>query len=343
MLEQFEIEVPPLPEQRAIYALSQSLDERRSSCEVHLRGADESLRRFRQSVLAAACSGRLTADWRESSGLDPEVSDRLVAALRLSADPRRRKHSAADVESAADGFPREWRMASGADVFTFVTSGSRGWAKFYSESGPLFLRVGNLDHDSLDLDLRDVQHVDPSDSAEAVRTRVRSDDLLISITADVGMVGVVPSHLIDAYVNQHIAIARPHPTLNSRFLAVFVAAPNGGQKQLGALQRGATKAGLGLDDIRSLSIPVPPREEQDEIAQRVDRLFGAADELTRRIDKCGRQVGRISQAVLSQAFRGDFILTGGSVNHTPASGRRKPLGSDSTKKSGRGNASRRRN
>jgi hypothetical protein len=40
----------------------------------------------------------------------------------------------------------EWPVVKSGDLFSFLTSGSRGWAKYYSESGPLFLRVGNLDH-----------------------------------------------------------------------------------------------------------------------------------------------------------------------------------------------------
>ena len=57
--------------------------------------------------------------------------------------------------------PEEWRLVNGDTVFWFVTSGSRRWAKYYSDSGSLFLRIGNLGHDAISLDLEEVRKVTP--------------------------------------------------------------------------------------------------------------------------------------------------------------------------------------
>ena len=86
-------------------------------------------------------------------------------------------------------------------LFDFVTSGSRGWAKYYADKGALFLRMGNLDHASISLDLTDIQRVDPPEGAEGTRTKVERGDILISITADVGMTGLVPSTLEKAFTS----------------------------------------------------------------------------------------------------------------------------------------------
>ena len=40
--------------------------------------------------------------------------------------------------------PENWRWTKGDSIFSFVTSGSRGWARYYSNSGPIFIRMGNL-------------------------------------------------------------------------------------------------------------------------------------------------------------------------------------------------------
>jgi type I restriction enzyme S subunit len=306
VLRAFEIEVPPLELQSDIVALSCAVDVQLSSSVLHLATARRAIERFRQAVLAAACSGRLTAGWREVHLQVGQSADGLLRELRSL------RGQSLDQESSAEAFdfPETWRVATGAEAFIFVTSGSRGWAKYYSEEGPAFLRVGNLDRHRLDLDLTAVQAVTPPSSAESRRTRVQPGDLLISITAEVGMVGVVPSDLGEGYVNQHVAIARPHPKLTSRYLAAFVAAPSYGEAQLDALQRGATKAGLGLDDIRALSIPLPPPAEQVEIAQRLDRLMAFADDLGARLDAAGQRINRTSQAVLAKAFRGDLELDG---------------------------------
>src|SRR5947209_6014535 len=90
---------------------------------------------------------------------------------------------------------RSWARVRSGELFSFVTSGSRGWARFYADAGPRFIRAGNLNHDSITLDLSDVQRVQPPDGPEPARTRVRGGDILISVTADVGMVGLVPQEV----------------------------------------------------------------------------------------------------------------------------------------------------
>src|SRR4051812_25698364 len=94
-----------------------------------------------------------------------------------------------------DVLPTSWAKVLTGELFTFVTSGSRGWAQYYSESGSKFIRVGNLAHQTIELDLNEVQRVRPPDGPELRRTAVQTGDLLISIKADVGMVGLVPDGL----------------------------------------------------------------------------------------------------------------------------------------------------
>ena len=105
--------------------------------------------------------------------------------------------------------PESWGVVSLAECGARVTSGSRGWAKYYSDDGALFLRITNLARNSIRLQLGDIRHVAlPGELAESRRTRVEPGDLLISITADLGMVGIVHDGIGEAYVNQHIALVR---------------------------------------------------------------------------------------------------------------------------------------
>ena len=141
--------------------------------------------------------------------------------------------------------PDGWTWVKSQDLFSFVTSGSRGWAKYYSDEGPVFLRIGNLDHASISLDLEKLQRVSPPDSAETERTRVQTGDLLISVTADVGMVGLVPDGFETAHINQHIALSRPIEGIERRYLAWYLASEAGGQKQFKSLPRDKSRPRAG--------------------------------------------------------------------------------------------------
>ena len=104
--------------------------------------------------------------------------------------------------------PKSWNLVSSRELFHFVTSGSRGWAKYYSNYGPIFITVGNLQHDNIYLDFSNIRRVNPPAGSEGIRTRVQQNDILVSVTADVGMVGLVSESVPEAYVNQHVALAQ---------------------------------------------------------------------------------------------------------------------------------------
>lgn len=200
--------------------------------------------------------------------------------------------------------PDRWVSARGEAIFEVVTSGSRGWAKHYSETGPAFIRVGNLDHDTINLDLRDIQRVMPPVGAEGERTRLRPSDLLVSITAEVGMVALVPERLGEAYINQHIALARPRPGIDPRYIAWYLASEADGKKCLRDVSRGGTKAGLGLDDIRQIEIPLAPLAEQQRIADKLDNVLAHVDACRNRLARVAPLLKRFRQSVLAAATSG---------------------------------------
>lgn len=125
--------------------------------------------------------------------------------------------------------PEGWKYISSDTLISFVTSGSRGWAKYYAESGPIFIRVGNLDHDTISPNFTGVQHVNPPAGQERDRTRTQLGDILISITADVGMIALLQDEIGEAYVNQHVSIARPVKNTFRPYLAWYLASREGGK------------------------------------------------------------------------------------------------------------------
>jgi type I restriction enzyme S subunit len=196
-------------------------------------------------------------------------------------------------------------VRTGAEVFAFVTSGSRGWAKYYSDTGSIFLRMGNLDRGTITLDLADIQYVSPPEGSEGTRTKVNEGDILISITADLGMVGLVPQSLGEAYINQHVALARPTKIIEPRYGAWFLASKHA-QDQFDENRRGAVKAGLRLDDIRNLRIPLPPLPEQRRIVARIEELFSRLDAGVAALRHAKAQLQRYRQSVLAAAVTGQL-------------------------------------
>src|SRR5581483_4768537 len=78
--------------------------------------------------------------------------------------------------------PADWSVHQISDFKPFITSGSRGWAKYYAEAGAPFIRITNLSHDDIYPDLRDLRFVQVAQAdPEAKRTQLEAGDILISI------------------------------------------------------------------------------------------------------------------------------------------------------------------
>ena len=240
-----EIPFPPSTEQRKIAAILSSVDDAIEKTQAVIDQVQVVKRGLMQELLTRGLPGRHTRFKQTEIGEIPE----------------------------------EWRTVSLAECGAGVTSGSRGWAKYYSDDGALFLRITNLARGSIRLQLGDTKHVTlPQRSAEAIRTRVQPRDLVISITADLGMVGVIPEDIGEAYVNQHVALVRfcSHE-MRSEFAGYFLTT-DVARNRFQRLNDSGAKAGLNLATIKNMTVPQPPCAEQDLIVKILstmeDRLAG---------------------------------------------------------------------
>ncbi len=84
-------------------------------------------------------------------------------------------------DSRLGRIPVEWEVGELESVSEFVTSGSRGWAQYYSADGAIFLRIGNLTRNHINLRFEDIVFVNPPRISEGKRTAVLIGDLLYGI------------------------------------------------------------------------------------------------------------------------------------------------------------------
>ena len=263
---QYKIPLPPLDEQERIVARIESLFAKLDEAKEKAEAVLDTFEKRKAAILHKAFTGEFSKSSAEFS---------------------------------------TWEEKTAQELFTYVTSGSRGWAKYYSDSGAVFIRMGNLDHGTIELDLSDIQHVQLPNKAEGQRSRLQKNDILISITADVGMVGLVRDDSFEGYINQHVALARPSSKEDAEFIAWYLVS-DVGFAQMRKKQRGATKVGLGLDDIRTLQLKMPPLEEQQRITRILDSLLEKEQQSKEAAETVLEQIDLMKKAILAKAFRGEL-------------------------------------
>jgi type I restriction enzyme S subunit len=331
-LKSVYIPLAPRTEQdRIVAAIEQHLSDIDAGVAA-LKRILANLKRYRASVLKAACEGRLVpteAELARKEGRDYEPADVLLRRMlqerreRWEADqlakmkakgqvPRDERWKAKYEEpkgleaSELPELPEGWVWAGLGQLTSLITSGSRGWGDRYAAVGPLFIRAQDIKTDRLVLE--NVARVDLSGAEEGTRTRVRMGDLLVTITgANVTKTASVVMDLEEAYVSQHVGLVRPLLPESAAFLHAWIVSPAQGRRQLERVAYGAGKPGLNLDNLRELSIALPPLPEQHRIVAEVDRLLSVADETEHAVRAQLARAERLRQAVLKNAFEGKLV------------------------------------
>jgi type I restriction enzyme S subunit len=287
----FDLPVPPLSEQHRIVVKLETLLEKVEASQQRLAKIPVLLRRFRQSVLAAACSGHLTADWREGQnapGLDAPglanngpQTDPLVCA------------------------PETWSWLPLASLCEPGRPICYGVIKLGAErpNGIPCLRTSDVK--PLHIETDGVKRIAPKISSEYERSVLRGGEVLVNVRGTLGGVAAVPPSLQGWNISREVAVV---PVANAlpQFVALWVASLPC-QSWLSSRAKGVAYTGINIEDLRLLPVAVPPATEQREVVRRVNELFALADALEVRFAKAKEHVGKLTPSLLAKAFRGQLV------------------------------------
>lgn len=298
-LARLPLVVPPIEEQRRIVAKVEALLARVNAARDRLARVPAILKRFRQSVLAAACSGRLTEDWRSATQLDADgVSSGQETPLRPVPDD--------DDPLEPPKIPASWRwsrLVSAADPERPITYGVIKLGPPVQDGVPT---LRSSDVRWLRLETDEIKRIAPAISGAYSRTILRGGEILITVRGTLGGVAVVPLGVAESNVSREVAVIAPIPDVEAEFLALAVASP-WAQAWLTEVTKGVAYSGVNIRDLKRLPVPVAPLAEQREIVRRVGTLFALADTIEQRAATALRRADRLTQSILSKAFRGELV------------------------------------
>lgn len=318
--------VPPRPEQDRIVRQIQRLEARGRRAKAALDAVPALLERLRQSILAAAFRGNLTADWRAKrpalqSGVDlrrrilASHQDRWetfelakLAARRTRIDDDRwrlryQKPQAPDV-SALPELPASWCWATldelcAADapvVYGIIQPGE------HTPGGVPYVRPIDIRSDGTLVD--DLRRTTPEIAASYSRAALIGGDVVLSIVGTIGKVAVIPDDLAGANITQSSVRIRPGVWLLSDYVGLVLQSPVL-VRQYGKYRFGNAVQRLNVEHVRQLAIPVPPLDEASEIVSSIHRKL--LPNLRRATSDLQDRVASLDRAILAKAFRGELV------------------------------------
>ena len=309
ILRDLELPIPPIGEQREIVAEIEKQFSRLDEAVANLQRVKANLKRYKASVLKAAVEGRLVeteASMARREGRTYETGEQLLQ--RILAERRAKwngrgkyKLPLAPLKDALPSLPDGWAWANADQLTHLITSGSRGWGDFYSDTGVLFIRAQDIKTDALNLP--DAARVDVPIDAEGTRSSVFKGDILVTITgANVTKSALVPALGGLAFVSQHVALMKLSMPETASFVFNWIVSPANGRKTLESWAYGAGKPGLSLEQVRALPIALPPLAEQARIVAEVDRHLSIIREVEAEVDTKLKRAQALRQATLAKAF-----------------------------------------
>ncbi|MFB3921982.1 MAG: restriction endonuclease subunit S [Terriglobia bacterium] len=301
----------PLAEQRRIVQKAEQLLANVSGARERLSRVPAILKRFRQAVLAAAFSGRLTADWREQAGTTESTNSFVKEILHEREAEWERGHyrpPASFEEVELPDLPEDWCWHS---FDTFVTDsfyGPRFAEDEYSDKGIPTIRTTDIDFDGSIL-LKDPPRIALSQE-KVDKFGLLDGDLLVTRTgATIGKCAIYDERIGPAIPGAYLIRFRlTRHSVPPRFLLLFLMSPQG-QKLLLGRSTAVAQPNVNATSISRFPVPLPPRQEIDEIVRRVNALLKLADDIEIRVAAGSARAEKLTQAILAKAFRGELVPT----------------------------------
>ncbi len=305
-IEELGIPLAPAAEQRRIVAKLELLLARVDACHRRLATIPVLVNRFRQSVLTAATTGRLTVDWRAKTRLKLDAKADLESYLATRPQrPHKEAEPTEGHETLTDELPAEWATPTMDDLFRFIDY--RGKTPKKSDAGKRLISAKNIKMGYISEE--PVEYVS-DDFYRTWMTRgfpKRGDIFFVTEGHTMGFAAL--NNRTDEFaLSQRTITLQPWHPIETRTFFYFIVSPLF-QNLVRLNATGSAAVGIKAAKFRGLPIPFPPLAEQQEIVRRVGTLFAVADRIEARYEEGRKRVGSLAQSVLAKAFRGELVAT----------------------------------
>jgi len=298
-MKSIPVRLPPLAEQKRIVAKVETILTSVDKVRTRLDRIPDLFKRLRQSILAAAVSGKLTKDWREEKG-DIKCTVEKCCGSEIAQFPC---------------IPDGWVYTKIMPILTNDRPGIK--------TGPFGSLLKKHEHQDGGVPVLGIEninrlkfvpgskiHITEEKALELSQYDAVPGDILISRSGTVGEACVVPKDIGKARISTNLMRVSVRDDLVKPFyFAIVLCAPGVVLDQVKNLSASSTRDFLNTRILQTIVFPIPSLEEQEEIVYCVEQLFKLADKLEARCQKAKQAVDKLTQSILAKALHGELVPT----------------------------------
>lgn len=271
IVKAFQLPIAPLAEQKRIVAKLDEVLAQVDTIKARLDRIPAILKRFRQSVLAAAVSGKLTEEWR-----------RRCAEVTL------------------------WKQITLKEAAHIQDPHPSHRTPPVVEGGIPFVSIGDLREDG-SIDIDNARKVSTEVLKEhKARYTLKEGDFIFGKIGTLGKATVLPIG-IDFALSANVILIQPETNLvEPKYIQYFLSSPTT-MDEVAKQANSTSQAAFGIRKMREFICNLPTKSEQTEIVRLVDQYFAFADTIEAQVKKAQARVDNLTQSILAKAFRGELV------------------------------------
>jgi type I restriction enzyme S subunit len=318
-LKQLKVPLAPLPEQHRLIAKIEQLLEKINNAKSNLDQVPSILKRLRQSILSAACTGKMIEEWRKKNP-DIEPASKLLERIRQERikqfenevikakkegrrPPKKPKNLELIKIDASDlsELPEGWEWVN----INYLGEMSRGKSKHRPRNEPKlfggkypFIQTGDIAQSNGKI----TKYSQAYNDAGLKQSRLwPKGTLCITIAANIADTAILD---FDAcFPDSVVGFIADNRLTSEDYVAFFMKTAKANLEQFAPA---TAQKNINMGILNKVVIPLPPLEEQRIIVDQVSRLFDYIDSLEKRYEEATTNSTKIEQAILAKAFRGEL-------------------------------------
>lgn len=295
----YEIPLPPLPEQRRIVRKLDTLSARSTTARTHLTAIEKLVERYKSGVLRAAFRGDLSRDYRRLVPNPVPLDFALpVAKLRkLKLD----SHTLSPEDAPYD-VPASWRWVA----LPALGELARGKSKHRPRNakalfgGPYpFIQTGDVSRGGGKIS----EYSSTYSELGLSQSRLwPTGTLCITIAANIAETGILQFEA--CFPDSVVGFVADADKTTEVFVEYFIRTV---RVDLEAFAPGVAQKNINLGTLSAVFVPMPPLDEQREIVRRIETAFAKIDRLKAEASAALKLLGHLDQRILAKAFAGDLV------------------------------------
>ncbi len=312
-IAEVEIPLPPLEVQQGFIEKFQKLESVKNQISTELNHQLALVKELRQAYLREAMQGKLA---RQDSTDEPAeiLLEKIKAEKydRLSACRNDGKHDRLTARRTKDKplppikpeeipfeIPSNWSWCRLGDISKQITDGEHQTPPRISEGRMLLsaknIRNGFIDYSNVDF----ISEEDYQKSIKRCKPE-KGDVLVVSVGATIGR-STILNDSKDFAIVRSVALIKPFLLAFSKFFKFVLDSPIL-QKEISGRKWGTAQPCLYLNQIKELTIPLPPLAEQERIVAKLEKLMKFCDELEANIRQGIANADRLLKTALKEAL-----------------------------------------